>query len=50
MGLGDSPILKIISGQFNIVTKFFDTAYKAGWLLYLIVGLIGLLLYIVFFN
>ena len=43
-------LLGIVSAQFNIVVKFFDMAYREGWLLYLIVGLIVGFVYIVFFN
>ena len=50
MNIGDSPIVKIIASFFNQIVKFFDTAYQEGWLLYLIVGLIALVVIIVMFN
>ncbi len=50
MSIGDSPILKIIAAQFSIVSKFFDMAYRQGWLMYLIIGLVALVVYIIFFS
>lgn len=42
--------LKVVGDSFGIVIKFFDNAYKEGWLLYLVAGLIILMVYIMFFN
>lgn len=50
MNIRDSPIIKIISAQVNLVVKFFDNAYKQGWLLYLIFGLIGFAILVIFFS
>lgn len=50
MGLSGSSILKIINFNINLVIKFFDNAFKQGYLLYLIAGLIGLAVIIILFN
>lgn len=50
MNIGDSPIVKIISGFFNQLVKFLDNAYNQGWLLYLIFGLFALVVIVVMFN
>jgi len=42
--------LDIIKDIFKEINNFFDMAYKEGWLLYLVVGLIILALYIIFFK
>lgn len=49
MNIGDSPIVKIVGGLFGQLVKFLDTAYREGWLLYLIIGLILLAMIIIFF-
>ncbi len=41
---------KIITDTFGILIKFLDNAYKEGWLLYLVGGLIILAVFIIFFN
>lgn len=50
MNIGDSPIVKIIGAQFKIVSGFFDMAYRQGWLMYLILGLIIGAVYLMFFQ
>ncbi len=50
MNIGDSPIIKIVAGFVSQVIKFFDNAYEEGWLLYLVIGLVALLLIIILFN
>lgn len=42
--------LGMIGDIFGQVIKFFDNAYREGWLTYLIVGLIILVVFIIFFN
>ena len=49
MGLGDSPLLKTIMQSFGMLIKFLDNAYKEGWLMYLIVGMVVFLAWVLFF-
>lgn len=46
----ESPLAKIIKFNVNLIIKFFDNAYKDGYLMYLIVGLIGLAVIVILFN
>ena len=46
----DNPIMDFIGGLLKSMVGYGDTAYKNNWLLYLIVGLVGLLIYVFFFN
>lgn len=53
--MGNSKMAKIdplgmIGNVFGEVIKFLDDAYKQGYLLYLIVGLIVLAVFVIFFN
>ena len=43
-------VLGIVGDSFGQVIKFFDMAYKEGWLLYLIIGMIILVIFVIFFN
>ncbi len=49
MDIGGSILGKFMSANFKILTGFLDMAYRQGWLLYLIFGLIGLVILIIFF-
>lgn len=42
-------ILDIIGKNFSMLVKFLDNAYKEKWLLYLSLGLVGFLIYVIFF-
>lgn len=42
-------ILDIIGKQFGMVIKFLDNAYRENWLIYLAIGLVGFLVYVIFF-
>ena len=42
--------MKIFTDQFGLIIKFFDNAYKQGWLLYLIGGMIIFVIFVIFFN
>ena len=42
--------LGMIGALFGQVIKFFDDAYREGYLIYLIVGMIILVIFVVFFN
>ena len=42
--------LGMIGDLFGQVIKFFDDAYKEGYLLYLVVGMIVLVVFLIFFN
>ena len=46
----DNPIMDFIGGLLKSMVGYGDMAYKNSWLFYLIVGLIGLLVYVLFFN
>lgn len=41
--------LKILGDTFGQLIKFLDEAYREGWLLYLIAGIIILVVFVVFF-
>lgn len=43
-------VLKIATDSFGEVIKFFDTAYKENWLIYLIIGLIALVVVVIIYN
>mgnify|MGYP003151197423 CR=1 FL=1 len=43
-------IFQIISAQFEVVIKFMDTAYREGWLIYLVAVIIIFAVIVIFFN
>lgn len=49
MAISDSPIVKYFTDAIGMVVKFFDNAYKQGWLVYLIIGLVIFMVYVMFF-
>ena len=42
--------LRIVTDTFGQLVKFIDDMYKQGYLLYLIVGMIVIVIYVIFFN